>query len=246
MSLSITILKAIELLSDSNAIYASLTWPKFSLTSYRMVSALKRQGIEPKTIIDVGANVGQFAIAAAKLFSPMTQIYSFEPHPEVVEFLQQNVHYLKNVTIYPLALGKNEGKIAFHVNTHSHSSSILPLAEVHRSAFPYAQEVKTITVTLSTLDKIFTMVMLEPPILLKLDVQGYEASTLQGGVETLQRVSYVIVETSFKPMYEGEMLFMDIVNLMKNYGFHFLRPIGWLSNPYNGEILQMDALFVQQ
>jgi FkbM family methyltransferase len=210
-----------------------------------MVCALKQQGIQPKTIIDVGANVGQFAIAAAKLFSPVTQIYSFEPYPEVVELLQQNVHHLKNITIYPLALGKNEGEIAFHVNTHSHSSSILPLAEAHRDAFPYAQEVKTITVTLSTLDKIFSMVMLEPPILLKLDVQGYEATTLQGGMETLQRVNYVVVETSFKPLYEGEVLFMDIVRLMAEHHFRFLCPIGWLSNPENGEILQMDALFVQ-
>ena len=240
----IQLLKTLQ--TVSREIYALLTWPKFSLTSYRMVYTLKQQGIQPKTIIDVGANVGQFAIATAKLFSPATQIYSFEPHPEVVELLQQNVHHLKNITVYPLALGNHEGEIAFHVNTHSHSSSILPLAEAHREAFPYAQEEKTITVTLSTLDKIFSMVMLEPPILLKLDVQGYEAITLQGGVETLQQVNYVVIETSFKPLYEGEMLFMDMVHLMEAHHFRFLRPIGWLSNPENGEILQMDALFVQQ
>jgi FkbM family methyltransferase len=45
-----------------------------------MVSALKQQGIHPQTIIDVGANVGQFTIAAAKLF-PKLQIHSFEPLP---------------------------------------------------------------------------------------------------------------------------------------------------------------------
>jgi hypothetical protein len=50
----------------------------------------------------------------------------------------------------------------------------------------------------------------------------------------------VILEASFKPMYEGEMLFMDIVRLMEEYG---LRPVGWLSEPKTGEILQMDALF---
>jgi len=66
---------------------------------------------------------------------------------------------------------------------------------------------------------------------------------LRGGLKTLQRVDYVILEASFKPMYEGEMLFMNIVRLMEEYGFHFLRPVGWLSHPKTGEILQTDALF---
>jgi len=39
------------------------------------------------------------------------------------------------------------------------------------------------------------------------------------------------------------MLFMDIVRLMEEYGFQFLRPVGWLSEPKTGEILHMDALF---
>jgi len=47
-------------------------------------------------------------------------------------------------------------------------------------------------------------------------------------------------------MYEGEMLFMDIVHLMKEYGFHFLRSVGWLFRPKIGEILHMDALFKRQ
>jgi hypothetical protein len=33
-----------------------------------MILSLKRQGISPKTVIDVGANVGQFAVACKKMF----------------------------------------------------------------------------------------------------------------------------------------------------------------------------------
>jgi len=84
--MSAKIIKAIELALDIPGIYALLTWPKFSLTSYRMLSALKQQGIHPQTIIDVGANVGQFTIASAKLF-PKRQIHSFEPLPEAVTLL---------------------------------------------------------------------------------------------------------------------------------------------------------------
>jgi FkbM family methyltransferase len=245
MTVKNVIIKAIELALNPREIYALLTWPKFSMTSYRMVSALKQQGVHPQTIIDVGANVGQFTVAAAKLF-PKRQIHSFEPLPEAVTLLKKHVRKLKNITVYPLALGDNEGEISFHVNTDSRSSSILPLAEAHRAAFSHAHEIKTVPVKISTLDKVFNLITLEPPVLLKLDVQGYEATTLRGGRDTLKRIDYVILEASFKPMYEGEMLFMDIVRLMEEYGFQFLRPVGWLSHPKTGEILQMDALFAGQ
>jgi hypothetical protein len=102
-------------------------------------------------------------------------------------------------------------------------------------------EVKTISVNLSTLDKVFNAITLEPPVLLKLVDLRYASTTLRGGRDTW--VDYVILEASFKPMYEGKMLFMDIVRLMDEYGFQFLRPVGWLSEPKTGEILQMDTLF---
>lgn len=223
---------------------ALFTWPVFSATNFNMVSELAKQGVLPRTVLDVGANVGQFAVAAAKLF-PDVQIYSFEPVPESADRLQKNISGLGNVTTYPLALGDSEGEVTFHVNAFSQSSSVLPLAQGHLQAFPEAQETRELVVKVSTLDKIIADVRFQAPVLLKLDVQGYEAHTIYGAVETLKRVDYVVLETSFKPMYEGELLFMDIARLMEDYGFRFERPVGWLAEPKSGEILQMDALFTR-
>lgn len=236
---------AISLLADGGAPKALATWPKFSVTSYFMVSRLAKQGILPATILDVGANVGQFAVASAKLF-PRSRIHSFEPVPECVETLRKNVSGLGNVTVHPIALGDEKGEVAFHVNAHTHSSSILPLADAHRDAFPEAREADEISVEVSTLDAVFSGVEFDGPALLKLDVQGYEPQTLRGGVETLARIDYVVMEVSFKPMYEGEMLFMDVAGMMEERGFRFERPVGWLEAPDTGEILQMDALFVRR
>lgn len=232
----------LSLLCTPTAWLALLSWPKFSATSFTMISHLVRQGVLPRTIIDVGANVGQFAVASAKLF-PNASVHSFEPNPRCVAELCKNVASLGRVSVYPIALGESEGEVAFHINSHSHSSSILPLGENHRSAFLHAREIGTIQVKISTLDKIFADIELPSPVLLKLDVQGYEAQALRGAAETLKRVDYVVLEASFKPMYEGEMLFMDIVRLMEGCGFVFLRPVGLLPDPRTGEIFQMDALF---
>jgi FkbM family methyltransferase len=227
-----------------DAVKAMAAWPRFSVTSYVMISDLVRQGVLPRIVIDVGANVGQFAVASAKLF-PGVLVHSFEPHPDCVLQLRRNVQSLGNVAVYPVAIGEKEGEIDFHLNAHSHSSSVLALGENHQKAFPEAREVSTIRVRMTTLDQILANVALSGPVLLKLDVQGYEAQVLRGCPELLQRVDYLVVEVSFKPMYQGETLFMDIVRMVDTFGFHFLRPVGWLTDSRTGEIIQMDALFAR-
>ncbi len=231
-------------LGTPSAWFAICTWSKFSFTSHRIISSLKRQAIVPKTILDVGANVGQFAVACAKIF-PGVAVHSFEPLPDCVERLKRNVASLDDVHVYPLALGAESGETTMHVNSHSHSSSILALGERHRRAFPSAREIGDIKVKMSTLDLEMNSMFLERPVLLKLDVQGYEALVLEGATETLEKIDYVLLEASFRPMYVGEKTFMDIVRTMEGYGFEFLRPVDWLSDPHNGEVLQVDALFVK-
>jgi len=239
-----TIQRLLSLALDPMAIRALITWPKFSLTSYEMVSGLVRQGIEPATIIDVGANVGQFAVACGKLF-PYAQIYAFEPVSECLRELRNNTRTLPQVSVMPMALGDQPGSQPIHINSHPHSSSLLSLADVHRQAFPEAMEAGTESVTVATLDGIADELTLRTPCLLKLDVQGYESRVLAGGSELLQQVDLVVLETSFQTMYQDEELFPEILELMRGYGFRFLRPIGWLQAPSSGEYLQMDALFAK-
>jgi FkbM family methyltransferase len=203
-----------------------------------------RQGIRPKTVIDVGANVGQFAVACKKIFLGAT-VHSFEPLPDCVVKLKQNLATFRGVRVYPIALGERSGEVVFHVNSHSHSSSILALGERHRRVFPNAREIRAIKVPLSTLDFEMEAIPLVGPVMLKLDVQGYEAQVLEGAAKTLRKVDYVLLETSFRPMYEGERTFMEIARAMEERGFEFLRPIAWLIDPRNGEVLQTDALFAR-
>lgn len=242
MSIVDTICKSAALLGSPAALHAIVTWPKFSITSYFLVRSLVAQDISPRTVIDVGGNVGQFAVASAKLL-PDPRIYSFEPHPDCFRELQKNVRTLANVSTFQLALGHKEDLVEFHMNSHTHSSSVLRLAPLHRTTFPDAREVGIISIKLSTLDQVFASIELERPALLKLDVQGYEKNVLEGGRETLRRIDYVVLETSFKPMYQGEPVFMELVETMASLGFSFVRPVGTLVDPATGEHVQMDALF---
>ncbi len=242
MPFSDRILKYLEVILAPGGVRAILTWPKFSIASFKMISSLARQGIIPRTVIDVGANVGQFTIAAAMTF-PDVEIHSFEPIPECVAVLKGNTQALSVVKVYPVALGERIDRCRFRVNSHSQSSSMLTLAKSHLDAFPNEREVRTIDVEMTTLDAVFADVELKSPILLKLDVQGYEAKTIAGGLRTLKRCDYVVMEASLQPMYEGELRFTEILSLMMQQGYEFLRPVGWLTEGRTSEVLQLDALF---
>ena len=223
---------------------ALLTWKIFSITSYKMMLAIQQLGICPAVIIDVGANVGQFSYSAAELF-PNAQIYSFEPEPNIATKLRENLKGKGNVSIYPCALGDQTGEVTFHVNKYSLSSSVLPLAEAHQAAFPEAEEIRMINVPQETLDLVFAQIPLRSPILLKIDVQGYESSVIAGAKEFLKKADYVIVEVSFEPMYQGEMGFQDILRMMEENNFTFRCPVDVSTNARNSAYVQMDALFVR-
>lgn len=226
------------------SLWAAVTLRPFSLTSFRMVDDLRRQGIVPRTVIDVGANIGQFARAAAHHW-PSVALHSFEPQPDCFRALQRALARVPGARCYQLGVGSERGVLEMHVNAHDHSSSLLPLGESHREAFPSAAESGTVQVRVTTLDAELDGQPLQHPVLLKIDVQGYERWVLDGAPRTLASVDFLVLELSFRELYEGEPLFFEMVEYCRSLGFAFARPIGWLVHPRTGEYLQCDALFVR-
>jgi|SRR5215204_1116456 len=242
MNLANVIQKFCSLSENPAAIKALATWPIFSITAYNMVTRLSNAGVRPRTVLDVGAHVGQVTVASAKVF-PNVVVHAFEPQPYCVERLRNNTSNLEGISINPFALGDREGEATLRVTSDSQQSSLLPLAQVRRDAFQGVRELETVKVEISTLDRVFADTELQPPVLLKVDAQGYEAEIIAGGVATLKRVDYVVLETSFEPTYEGQLPFVDVVGMMEEFGFHFQRSVSWLAVPRTGHIFEIDVLF---
>jgi FkbM family methyltransferase len=234
--------QAFALLSEPGFLKAAMTWPVFSVTSFLMLSRLSKLGVRPRTVIDIGANVGQFAVAAAMRF-PEAVVHCYEPLPECFDALKNTAAKFLSLQPHQLALGESVGDLRFNVNSYTLSSSALPLADAHKAAFPFAREVRTITVPSSTLDSIYADGALTTPILLKLDVQGYEVNVLRGGKVFLQRVDYIVTELSFEPLYVGEMPLLDTLAFLDGLGFDFMQPLSFLDDPRHCKYLQMDGLF---
>lgn len=197
-----------------------------------------------KTVLDIGANTGQFT-GAIHAVLPDAVIYAFEPLADCHQLLEQRFADEGNVQAIHTALGDEDGETIFHRNAFSQSSSILSLTHLHRQAFPWAAESETTRVPIRRLDSFLTELELQPSILVKLDVQGYEDRVLRGGEQVIRVADYMFVETSFEPLYEGQAIFATVYELMVGYGFRYAGNLDQVTSPNDGRALYADALFIR-
>ena len=199
-----------------------------------------------RTIVDVGANQGQFIRKVRPLF-PAAAIYCYEPLPSACKELQKLVETYRNIHIRQLALGESAGTAMFNEHIkHSPSSSLLSITPELRKLFPQTINQKPVEVRVSTLDLQFPEPnKLEPDVLLKLDVQGYEDRVLRGGAHFLRSVDIVIVECSVVPLYEGQASFISICKEMSTAGLSYT---GNLDQTYDehGRVIFLDAVFLRK
>lgn len=224
---------------------AAATWPVFSRTSHRMVWGLRAQGLHPATVLDVGANRGQFAVAARRLWADCT-VHAFEPSPDLAARLRGVAAADPHLVVHAVALGDAPGWAELHLNAHHQSSSLLTVGARHLSAFPEAREVGSVRVGVERLDARVDAAALRRPVLAKVDVQGTELAVLAGAGAVLDRIDHLVVETSFTPLYEGEPPFAELLAWAERHGFAFDRPVGLLRDPATDEILQIDALLARR
>lgn len=231
----------LDMLGMPGGLEAVLRWRPRSLASFRIASVLKRECGALKMVIDGGANVGQFARAVTWAF-PEATIHCFEPQPEIAERLRSNLQDNPRLSVHACALGNIEGTTEFHRNNLSQTSSILPLRLAHGLYSERLKQVSKIQVPIRRLDHALRDVAWERPALLKLDLQGFELEALRGAEGLLERIDFVLVESAFQEVYQGEPLFNDIHAFLSAKGFALIRPLAFGQEP-NGDILHTDALF---
>lgn len=197
-----------------------------------------------ETILDIGANVGQFAVTVNALL-PKAQIYSFEPLTDCCEKLKVRMSACNTFTAFNLGLGDQSGNLMFDRNSYSPSSSFLKIADVHKKAFPKTKDTKTLEVKIDRLDNIAQQLAIANPFMVKIDVQGYEYKVLQGGEQTIKNARLVITETSFVTLYDNQPLFKDIYSTLINWGFIYAGSLDQLYNPQDGRVLQADSIFIK-
>lgn len=196
------------------------------------------QGLNPKTLIDIGANKGQFSLIARYLF-PGIEIHAFEPLEHERSLLASVVS--DPIKIYETALGELESEATFFVTSHADSSSLLKPGAGQKAAYGVALS-STITVPVARLVDVIDVGEMPRPILMKADVQGGELAVLKGAKELLSSVDAIYCEASFVPLYELQPLAHELISYLAEEGF-FLRGVFNQSTTAQFGPTQADLLF---
>ena len=153
-------------------------------------------------ILDIGANMGQFAARLSREF-PDAEIHCFEPLHANVVGLQRVKRWLelKNVTIREEALCDQVGSEALHVPVFTGSYRDGALAVLEGSKRSYDNVRYHIeTVRTNTIDACATALGISQLDFIKVDTEGAEERVIQGGLKTIDRfLPTLYLETSLQP-----------------------------------------------
>ncbi len=202
---------------------------------------------EVDTVLDVGANTGQYAISLRDA-GFKGRIVSFEPTSEAHS---QLCRVARNDSLWTvaerMAIGDWDGQTQIHVANNSVSSSLLPMLASHRAAAPESGFVATEAVPIARLDSIAPRFLKnDKSIFIKIDVQGFEKKVLEGAPKLLERTVGLQLELSLAPLYEGETLFQPMVEYLRAIDFELWGLSPGFVDKRNGRLLQVDAVFFQR
>ena len=194
----------------------------------------------PETIVDIGSNKGQFILLIEKIF-PNKIVYSFEPIIEMINKQKKFFKYKKNITFHNLALGSSICSKEFLITSRMDSSSFLKVVSNTNKSKNYSVIEKR-DIKVSTLDEIFLNEKISHPILIKMDVQGYELEVLKGAKNLLKKTDYLLLEVSENEMYQNQPTEKIIIEYLKELNFEIFKANNWLSIK-NTNFKQRDILF---
>jgi len=196
------------------------------------------------TVLDVGANAGQYAQQLREDVGYQGRIVSFEPLSTAFALLERHAEADPAWDVFRLAIGDADGSAEINVAGNSYSSSLLNMLPSHQKSAPESSYVGKESVQVATLDSLFDRVCADAQgVYLKIDTQGFESKVIAGAERSLPRISTVQMELSLVPLYEGELLFDEMCALMGRKGYTLVALENGFSDPASGQLLQVDGIF---
>ncbi len=160
-------------------------------------------------MVDVGANVGNTALAASVTVGPGGRVFAYEPHPRTCRFLRGNValNHAHNVETHNLALGAEEGTVTFSDVTSDDRNRVTASAE-------------GMQVPIQRLDRALNC---ERISLLKIDVEGYEKFVMEGAERLMANTACIYFEASGELFKQYGYTTNDVLSFLRERGFRIIR-----------------------
>jgi len=224
-----------------DAIKRALRRRGYELHRYPVLGYLAENQID--TILDVGANTGQYG-QEMRALGFAGRLISFEPIPSVYRTLQATAQDDPRWTTHPFALGTEAAKTTINVSGTTPSSSLLEMLPAHTDALEASAYVGTAEVEVRRLDALYpALCQPDERVMLKIDTQGYTMHVLEGAAGILDQIVGLEIELSLQPLYAGEPLIEDVVAYLRERGFTLVWTCPGFKNATTQHILNMDGYF---
>lgn len=161
-------------------------------------------------VVDVGANIGSTALAAAMVVGETGQIFAIEAHPRIFRYLVENVklNQVANIFPYNVALGDKSGELYFSDKRADDENAVLDHAGgINVPVYPLDDlDINTPEITL-----------------LKIDVEGFEKYVLEGATKRLEKTKCVYFELWQQHIARYGYTEKDIFDLLRQQGFQIFK-----------------------
>jgi FkbM family methyltransferase len=178
---------------------------------------------EGMRIVDIGANLGYFALQEAKAVGPKGVVYAIEPVPSNWFLLKQNValNDLSNVEVYNLAIGDKDGVLDMFMSGGSNwGSALRTTLNSDNKITVHCRRIDTLLKGKGKVD------------LVRMDVEGYESNVVDGMTETLKQKELMLF-IELHPLFARKRC-EAVLRKLDDYGFV---PFAVVGN-YDGRLIK--------
>ncbi len=201
---------------------------------------LRERGFVPQSILDVGANRGNWSRMVKSVF-PAANCFLIEPQVEMKPFLDSFCQDFPGSQWFLAGAGAVPGELTLNVSDNLDGASFL---------IPQTDELKHTlkerTVQVVTIDSLIEQKKIPIPQLVKLDIQGFEIEALRGGMKIFDHVELFIVEVSLFEFKDKMPIFHEVISFMEERDYLVYNFAGFLQRPYDGALGQVDVCFAKR
>jgi len=207
-----------------------------------LLEALKKRGLNCKTIMDVGANKTEWSRMAKKIYAAANFVL-IEPQIEMKENLDRFCQEFKGSTYFLAGAGAKKEELTLTVWDDLAGSSFLPAVDTTLKDSGKQRQIEIITI-----DGLIASSKIDPPELIKLDIQGFELEALKGAEKTFGYTEAYILEVSLFTFdgTPGMPILSDVVNFMLARDYVVYDFPGLSRRPSDGALGQCDICFVKR
>jgi FkbM family methyltransferase len=202
------------------------------LDMWTRLRSLSEAGFQPKTIYDIGASEGRWAMEAFKLW-PRAKIIGFEPNASRIPSLERLAKSNRQFSFYSCFLGQTNGIVTYQ-------------DQGDQTSLYLTEGPSTVQAPMRRLDDIATDKTLPAPDFVKLDVQGAELDVLRGGKESLKNAEVVLAEVSLYPLGRDMPIVSDVLSWIGEEEFVLYDVVSMMRRESDDALLQMDFVFLRR